>query len=286
MIIIYTFTDPISATLPFLGSAWPMNIVLISYLLFVLKFGKKFMENREPYSLKTTLIIYNVFQVIYNGAVFCTLCKSELVFSPRPNYTYVSYIILKFFISVYFLFIIRAFDFRCMESLSLDNPDKSIERLMGYLYFINKLIDLLDTIFFVLRKKQKQITFLHVFHHVYIILGVYWVNRIYGIGGQTIIIGFLNTFVHTIMYYYYMNAALFTGQQNQLWWKKYITIIQIVQFSIVFVQSAWTLFFNPGCQYPHFMQYTNLVMATTFVYMFTKFYINAYMKPKKVQKME
>lgn len=81
---LYIFTDPISANLPFLGSAWPLNILLISYLLFVLIFGKKFMENREPYSLKTTLIIYNVFQVIYNGAVFCTLCKSELVSSPLP----------------------------------------------------------------------------------------------------------------------------------------------------------------------------------------------------------
>ena len=31
--------------------------------------------------------------------------------------------------------------------------------------FYTKLVDLLDTIFFVLRKKSNQISFLHVYHH-------------------------------------------------------------------------------------------------------------------------
>lgn len=34
-----------------------------------------------------------------------------------------------------------------------------------YLYWIAKLLDLLDTVFFVLRKKSNQITFLHTYHH-------------------------------------------------------------------------------------------------------------------------
>lgn len=32
-------------------------------------------------------------------------------------------------------------------------------------YFAAKIIELLDTIFFVLRKKNRQITFLHLYHH-------------------------------------------------------------------------------------------------------------------------
>lgn len=35
----------------------------------------------------------------------------------------------------------------------------------SYLYMIAKLLDLLDTIFFVLRKKDSQISFLHIYHH-------------------------------------------------------------------------------------------------------------------------
>ncbi|GFW72120.1 hypothetical protein TNCV_4790071 [Trichonephila clavipes] len=50
---------------------------------------------------------------------------------------------------------------------------KEFWRVMWFLYII-KFIDLLDTVFFVLRKKQAQVTFLHVFHHSGICLLVFW----------------------------------------------------------------------------------------------------------------
>ncbi len=34
-----------------------------------------------------------------------------------------------------------------------------------WIFYISKFIELLDTLFFILRKKFNQITFLHVFHH-------------------------------------------------------------------------------------------------------------------------
>lgn len=34
-----------------------------------------------------------------------------------------------------------------------------------WLYYMCKITELLDTVFFVLRKKQKQISFLHLYHH-------------------------------------------------------------------------------------------------------------------------
>jgi hypothetical protein len=36
---------------------------------------------------------------------------------------------------------------------------------VGYLYIVSKLLDLTDTIFFVLRKKYNQVTKLHLYHH-------------------------------------------------------------------------------------------------------------------------
>lgn len=44
-----------------------------------------------------------------------------------------------------------------------------------YCYMIVKILDLFDTIFFVLRKKGQQISFLHVYHHVAILLGA-WIG--------------------------------------------------------------------------------------------------------------
>lgn len=34
-----------------------------------------------------------------------------------------------------------------------------------YVYYLSKLTEFADTVFFVLRKKQSQITDLHVYHH-------------------------------------------------------------------------------------------------------------------------
>lgn len=34
-----------------------------------------------------------------------------------------------------------------------------------WLYYIAKIIELLDTVFFVLRKKNSQVSFLHLYHH-------------------------------------------------------------------------------------------------------------------------
>ena len=36
---------------------------------------------------------------------------------------------------------------------------------IAWLYYINKYIELLDTVFFVMRKKWNQVSFLHVYHH-------------------------------------------------------------------------------------------------------------------------
>ena len=38
----------------------------------------------------------------------------------------------------------------------------------------------------------------------------------------------LNTFVHIIMYAYYMLAAMGPKVQKYLWWKKYLTVLQMV----------------------------------------------------------
>lgn len=47
------------------------------------------------------------------------------------------------------------------------------EALGTYFYYILKILDLVDTVFFVLRKKTTQISFLHVYHHGALLLGTY-----------------------------------------------------------------------------------------------------------------
>lgn len=44
---------------------------------------------------------------------------------------------------------------------------------LSYCYLLVKYLDLFDTVFFVLRKRTRQISFLHVYHHVAILCGAY-----------------------------------------------------------------------------------------------------------------
>lgn len=47
-------------------------------------------------------------------------------------------------------------------------------------------------------------------------------------GEQVVPVGIVNSFVHVVMYSYYFLAALGPGVQRYLWWKPYITRLQLV----------------------------------------------------------
>lgn len=58
---------------------------------------------------------------------------------------------------------------------------------------------------------------------------VSWGCTKYYPGGHGTLIGTINSFVHIIMYTYYMLAAMGPQFQKYLWWKKYITTLQMVK---------------------------------------------------------
>ena len=39
-----------------------------------------------------------------------------------------------------------------------------------------------------------------------------------------------NSFVHVVMYFYYMVSALGPQYRKYLWWKRYVTLLQIVSY--------------------------------------------------------
>lgn len=96
-----------------------------------------------------------------------------------------------------------------------------------YVYFLAKISELLDTVFFVLRKRDRQVTFLHLYHHTVMPM-ISWGTTKYYPGGHGTFIGLINSFVHIIMYAYYLLSALGPQMQKYLWWKKYITNMQMV----------------------------------------------------------
>ena len=93
----------------------------------------------------------------------------------------------------------------------------------SYVYYLSKYYEFLDTVLLAL--KAKPTSFLHVFHHAGVVsMSWLWVDQVQSMqfGGLL-----MNTLVHVIMYYYYFLTAL----KISPWWKKYITMIQIIQFA-------------------------------------------------------
>ncbi|XP_034486365.1 elongation of very long chain fatty acids protein F-like [Drosophila innubila] len=244
--------DPLG--LPFTFGPWPIFILISSYLLFVLKLGPEIMKNREPFKLRVALKVYNIFQILYNSLL--------LVYS------------------LHFIITKKPYDFNCIVILPLDHEFKDTDRLIDYLYYINKIIDLMDTVFFVLRKSYKQITALHLIHHVYMATAGYFWNRIYGYGGHFIFAGLLNLFVHIVMYTYYYLSSQKPQIRKSAWWKQYITVLQLVQFVLMFSHSLWTLL-QPNCDVPYPMIFLVMCFSALLFIMFVKFYRKTYTLTKK-----
>ncbi|GBP90632.1 Elongation of very long chain fatty acids protein AAEL008004 [Eumeta japonica] len=132
-------------------------------------------------------------------------------------------------------------------------------------------------IFFVLRKKFDHVSTLHVIHHGVMPMSV-WFGVKFTPGGHSTFFGLLNTFVHIIMYTYYMLSAMGPATRKYLWWKKYLTTLQMVQFIGIMVHAFQLLFVE--CDYPRAFVWWIGMHAVMFFFLFKDFYNQSYSKPK------
>ncbi|KAG7196570.1 hypothetical protein KM043_016505 [Ampulex compressa] len=205
-----------------MSSPMPGTTILIGYLYFVLSWGPKHMEHKKPYQLKNILVLYNFLQVLLSTWLFYEGLDGAWL---------------------------RKYSWKC-EPVDFSYSQEALRVARGvHIYFLAKMSELLDTVFFVLRKKEKQITFLHLYHHTVMPM-ISWAATKYYPGGHGTFIGVVNSFVHIIMYTYYLLAALLPQYQKYLWWKKYITTLQMGQFCLAFIHTFQLLFHD--CEYPSY----------------------------------
>eukprot|EP00456_Euglypha_rotunda_P060189 TRINITY_DN5037_c0_g2_i1.p1 TRINITY_DN5037_c0_g2~~TRINITY_DN5037_c0_g2_i1.p1 ORF type:complete len:172 (+),score=2.04 TRINITY_DN5037_c0_g2_i1:282-797(+) len=89
-----------------------------------------------------------------------------------------------------------------------NSPDHYTLAFFIWLHYINKYVELLDTLFMILRKRDKQITFLHVYHHILIIWAWFSVSRVGSGTGDAYFGASINSSVHVILYTYYSVTLL------------------------------------------------------------------------------
>ncbi|XP_066253046.1 very long chain fatty acid elongase AAEL008004-like [Euwallacea similis] len=248
-------SDPRALDYPLMFSPFPTIFILFLWFKFILQWGPDYMKNREPINLKTVMMVYNIFQVAAN-----------------------SYI-------VYYVFLAKdVISLSCME-VDYSNSYWGLKFLsITYLYFMLKLADLLDTIFFVLRKKTSHLSFLHIYHHFGMVC-ISWLAMKFIGGGHNYYVALANAPVHIILYSYYLLTAYDSKYGKHLWLKKFITQAQLVQFAFLLLMFGQLLFNE--CNFPKIVPIFFIPQNLFMMCLFGDFYIRTYiMIPKQKEKLQ
>ena len=85
------------------------------------------------------------------------------------------------------------------------------------------------------------------------------------------------------MYTYYFLAALGPRFQKYLWWKRYLTTFQMVQFVLVMVKSSVLIFGFSECGYPWQFSVITASVMLLFLVLFANFYMQEYLVKKRAK---
>jgi GNS1/SUR4 family len=224
--------------------------IALAYVLFVV-IGSQVMQYlpaMDPYPIK---FFYNVSQIM-----LCAYMTIEAVLLAYRN------------------------GYSITPCVGYDQKNPALANLL-WLFYISKVWDFWDTIFIVLGKKWRQLSFLHVYHHTTIFL-FYWLNANTFYDGDIYLTIVLNGFIHTVMYTYYFicmhTKDPATGRSLPIWWKSYLTLLQLIQF--VTMMSQGTYLVVNGC--PDLsIRITATYVGYILSLFFMQFYVESYVKPKK-----
>jgi len=229
--------------------AWPIGLSLV-YLFVVLVAGPIYMKNRPAYKLDTFIFYYNIYQVIS----CCLLVYGVATSGWTTHYSW-----------------------GC-QPVDYSEAGKRMLTMMWLTTFL-KLSEFTETVVFVLRKKDRQISFLHVYHHVSTFM-LCWLGTKFVGGGMASFPIMPNSIVHIVMYTYYLlsinkNETL---QKTLNTIKPYITIMQMIQFCIIIAHASQALM--ASCQVPKHLAYAFIPNVFLIFYLFYDFYTTNFKKAK------
>jgi len=232
----YPFVQAEEAIFPLLA-----YLLLIVFGLLFLKEGRLLLNKNTVYNLK---FVYNFTQIFLCG------------------YMSVEALMLKYRNNLASIFLIPQF---CSP---FDPVNAQVGNLL-WLFYVSKILDFLDTFFIVITGKSQQFSFLHIYHHISVYI-VYWINANLAYDSEIIGTIILNASVHTIMYSYYLVSM----HTDTVWWKKYLTQIQLLQFVLMILNGS-SIYFS-GCAIPPRVSAMYVSYILSLLILFLRFYIGSY----------
>ncbi|KAI9828853.1 MAG: hypothetical protein M1826_005957 [Phylliscum demangeonii] len=228
---------------------------IVAYYVVILG-GRAVMRKQKPFRLKGLFMVHNFVLTIVSAALLALFAEELLPTVWRHGLFY-----------------------------SICSHEGGWTKPLVTLYYLNylvKYVELLDTVFLVLRKKP--LTFLHCYHHGATVLLCY--SQLIGLTAVSWVPISLNLLVHVVMYWYYFQSA----RGVRVWWKEWVTKLQIVQFVIDlgFVYFASYTYFtstyfhnmpNAGsCAGEEFAAFSGMAIISSYLLLFISFYLATYRK--------
>jgi len=232
------------------------SIILVSYYIIIFG-GREVMRNREPFKLSFLFKVHNFYLTAISGLLLALFAEQLIPTVWRHGLFYAI----------------------CDHKGGWTQPLV----LLYYLNYLTKFLELIDTCFLFLKKKP--LTFLHTYHHGATALLCY--TQLIGNTSVSWPVITLNLTVHVVMYWYYFQSA----RGIRIWWKKYITMMQIIQFVLdlgfiyfasytYFTSTYWPWMPNAGkCAGEEFAAISGICIITSYLFLFILFYIATYKKP-------
>lgn len=237
---------PVSHHFFLVGDVKFIVITTVAYI-FMCLCGPKLMSNRKEFHLKPVMQVYNLFMIITNAYIV------EEIAVTSWNKRWIC------------------------EPASFDpTPDAIRHGTAIWIYYLTKVIEYSDTLFFILRKKFTHVTFLHVYHHMSMSIYLWNIATFFPTANVWVPV-FFNAIVHVIMYTYYFLASLGPQYTKYLWWKKHLTKLQIFQFLLIMVATAFS--YADGCNRDYdALHYFIFCYMITFLFLFGQFYLSRYIR--------
>eukprot|EP00741_Cyanophora_paradoxa_P016368 tig00020912_g15803.t1 len=218
------------------------------YLAFVI-LGSVVMKAIKPFQLKLFSILHNVFLVGLSGY----MCAEAIRQAVNGKYG----------------FFCNAYD---------KSPKGQAMADIVYIFYVSKLYEFMDTVIMILRGKFNQVSFLHVYHHTTIFI-IWWYIATHAPGGDAYYSTALNSFIHFVMYSYYLGTCL--GEKSFIRRvttvvKPHITKMQMFQFVTMASQAVYDL--THKCDYPRGLIQIYFWYMLSLLALFGNFYVQSYLK--------
>lgn len=227
--------------------SWYINLYFITAYLIMVYIGQKLMHRRTAFDLKPYLFCWNMILCLFN---------TFMAFRLLPELFYVLY------------------HFGFIYSICRLYINDKITLLWNILFVWSKIIELFDTAFLILRKKN--VIFMHWFHHAIVLFFCsYNLSEPIAI---TRWFSSMNATVHSLMYAYY--AIKTTKIKVPKYVSMFITTLQILQMILgTFVTICSLIYLKLyKCEVEENRVYVSLSVYSLYLYLFIKFFYETYLK--------